>query len=107
MINRLLILLVAGGARFVISAEAPDFTKDVAPLLAKHCLSCHGHEEPEGGLVLERHASLMKGGESGAVVVPGKSEASLLVRLIEGKAKNIMPPGKRKKLEAAEIETIC
>jgi WD40 repeat protein len=54
---------------------------------------------------------LMKGGESGASVVPGKSDESLLVKMIEGKIekegkKNIMPPGKKKKLDATEIATI-
>ncbi len=85
---------------------AADFKTDIAPLFAKHCLACHGHDDPDGGLVLERHASLLKGGESGVVVVAGKSADSLLVRMIEGKTKSIMPPGKRKKLEPGEIEAI-
>lgn len=109
MRNRIWILTVIFAtalAAAVTAGDAPEFSRDVAPILAKHCLSCHGHEEPEGVLVLERHASLMKGGESGPAIVAGKSDASLLVRLIEGKAKGIMPPGKRKKLDAAEIELI-
>src|SRR5438045_1111980 len=75
-------------------------------IFAKHCLSCHGHDEPDGELVLERHATLLTGGASGKAIVPGKSGDSLLVRMVEGKTKNIMPPGKRQKLTAAEIETI-
>lgn len=88
------------------AGEELEFRKDIAPVFAKHCLSCHGHEEPEGELVLEQHATLLRGGESGKVIVPSKSGDSLLVRMVEGKAKNIMPPGKRQKLSAVEIETI-
>ena len=90
----------------LFAADTPDFAKDVAPLFAKHCLSCHGHDEPDGSLVLERYATLLKGGESGAAIQPGKSSGSLLVRMIESQAKEVMPPGKRKKLDAAEIATI-
>ncbi len=86
--------------------EEPEFRKDVAPIFAKHCLSCHGHDEPDGELVLERHATLLMGGASGKAITPGKSGDSLLVRMVEGKTKNIMPPGKRQKLTAVEIETI-
>jgi len=88
------------------AADAPDFHNDVAPIFAKHCLSCHGHDEPEGDLVLERHATLLNGGDSGAAIVAGKSGDSLLIRMVEGKTKKIMPPGKRQKLSEAEIETL-
>src|SRR5204863_4688379 len=55
---------------------------------------------------------LMKGGETGVAIVPGKSSASLLVKMIEGNIQKdgetlIMPPGKkRKKLDAQEIATV-
>ena len=78
----------------------------MAPIFGKYCLSCHGHDDPDGGLVLERHSTLLKGGESGAAILSGKSSGSLLVRLIESSAKEVMPPGKRKKLTADEIATI-
>jgi len=60
---------------------------------------------------MESHELLLKGGESGAVIVPGKSEESLLVRMIEGRfekdgKKKIMPPGKREKLKPEEIDLI-
>ena len=50
----------------------------------------------------------MKGGENGAVIVPGNSAESLVVKMIEGRVekegkKKIMPPGKRTKLDADEI----
>src|SRR5262249_44972760 len=101
------IILVANG----IAAEPSDYAA-VDALFTEHCLECHGSQEPEAKLVLESFDLLMKGGESGAVVVPGRSEESLLVRLIEGRVekdgkKLIMPPGKkREKLKPEQIALI-
>ncbi|MGI8965406.1 MAG: c-type cytochrome domain-containing protein [Limisphaerales bacterium] len=74
-------------------------------------MDCHEAKDPEANLVLESFETLRKGGESGAAIVPGKSDESLLVKMIEGKIekdgkKKIMPPGKKKKLEPAEIALI-
>jgi len=92
------------------AADAP-VTNDYAAidaLFAKHCLDCHAAQEPEGKLVLETFETLMRGGESGKVLVPGKSAESLLVKMVEGSferdgKKKVMPPGKRKKLQPDEI----
>jgi hypothetical protein len=82
----------------------------VDAIFFQRCIECHESEEPEGKLVLESYELLLKGGESGPVIVPGKSSESLLVKLIEGFEKDgkrkIMPPGKREKLKAHEIALI-
>ncbi len=93
------------------SAEAPDFARHIAPLFQQHCLDCHAKQDPEGGLVLEDHASLLKGGDSGPAILPGKSSDSRLVKFLEGRSgkegKNqFMPPGKKKHLDPAEIALI-
>jgi hypothetical protein len=96
------------------SAQSAESTNDysaVDAIFTRHCLDCHATQEPEGKLVMESFEDLMKGGESGVVIMPGKSAESLLVKMIEGKIekegkKKIMPPGKRKKLEPAEIALI-
>ena len=82
----------------------------VSAIFAEHCLDCHAAQEPEGKLVMETFEALMKGGESGAVLKPGRSAESLLVKVVEGTLQKdgkkwIMPPGKRKKLTAEEITT--
>lgn len=85
----------------------PDYA-GVDALLRRACLDCHAAQEPEGGLILEAHATLMKGGKSGPVVLPGRSDVSPLViaveagLLVDGKRK-VMPPGKREKLQPDEI----
>ena len=90
---------------------AHDYTA-VDAIFTEHCLDCHGVQDPEGKFVLDNFDSLMKGGEIGQAVVPGKSAESLLVQMIEGTfekggEKKIMPPGKkRRKLTVTEIATI-
>jgi len=83
----------------------------VDAIFSQHCLDCHSAPDAEGQFVLESFDALMKGGEIGPAIVPGKSDASLLVQMIEGRfekegKKKIMPPGKRKKLVPEEIATI-
>ncbi|HMC28293.1 MAG TPA: c-type cytochrome domain-containing protein, partial [Verrucomicrobiae bacterium] len=111
-IPKLIGLLVV--AANLIAAE-PLPTNDysaVDAIFTEHCLECHGSQDPEAKLVMESFDLLMKGGESGAVIVPGKSEESLLVRLIEGRVerdgkKLIMPPGKKRdKLKPEQIALI-
>jgi len=92
------------------AAQAADFSA-VAAIFQKHCLDCHAVQDPEGKLVLETHETLLRGGESGPSIVPGKSGESLLARMIEGKFEKdgkvkFMPPGKRDKLSAGEIALI-
>ena len=75
-----------------LSAGTPDFSGDVAPILAKYCNSCHNSGDAEGRLVLESFQGLQAGGKRGAVIIPGKSSESRLVLVLEGKAKPKMPP---------------
>jgi len=97
-------------ARAADNKPASDYAA-VDAIFFKHCLDCHATQDPEAKLVLESFEALMKGGEAGAAIVPGKSDESLLIKMIEGKIekegkKKIMPPGKRKKLEPEEIAVI-
>jgi WD40 repeat protein len=108
---RTLLSLLCGALAFAGYGAAPtnDYS-GVDAIFFERCVECHEADEPEGNLVLETFETLMKGGESGAVIVPGKSSESLLVKLIEGFEKDgkkkIMPPGKREKLKPNEIALI-
>src|SRR5438046_7893340 len=100
----------------ILSFIAPAFAADAAPkptysqvraIFAQHCLSCHDSKEQEGGLILETHQTLLKGGDDGAVIVPGKAAESLLVQQIEHTKKPFMPPPKKgDKLSPQEIAVI-
>lgn len=61
-----------------------SFAIDVAPVLATHCLKCHGGDETENGLSMATLDALLRGGRGGAAVVPRKGADSLLVRKIKG-----------------------
>ena len=74
-----------GGLPMVGSAGAPvDFVREVRPLFEQHCVKCHGPEKQRGGLRLDvKKAALAGGEEHGPDIIPGDSERSPLVRLIE------------------------
>jgi hypothetical protein len=87
-----------GGARTPGDTRtAVHFDKRIAPLLATHCLDCHGGSKPRGGLDLSRRKAAREGGDSGQAIVPGNAAASLLWKHVQaGK----MPP--KKSLTAEE-----
>jgi hypothetical protein len=73
-------------------AAAVDYVRDVKPLLAKRCVACHGALQQKHGLRLDTAASIRRGGESGAAIVPGKAADSLLIQVVTGEAGLRMPP---------------
>jgi WD40 repeat protein len=84
-----------------------EFDRQVAPFLTAFCVGCHdGGDDSKGGLNLLSYEALMEGGNSGAVVVPGKPAESLLVKLLLGKEKPRMPPADSRQPKPEEIERI-
>lgn len=74
--------------------EKVSFTRDIAPFMVNLCLRCHSGNTPRGGLSLETFYSMMRGGESGLVVLPGEpKEKSRLFRLTGGLENPRMPNG--------------
>ena len=78
---------------------APDFVRDVQPILAGACVRCHGRSVGRAGLRLDTAAWLREGGESGAPVTPGDPVASLLIQRVTN-----TDPGERMPREAAPLE---
>ncbi len=91
-----------------LSATAADrpvsFSKDVQPILAKNCWSCHGSSVRLSKLSLASREDALKGGEHGAAIVPGSAEKSRLYRLAAALDKPSMPIGG--KLSAEDAETL-
>ena len=85
-------------------AAEPDrlFREQVAPILEMRCVHCHGVELPKGGLSLTTRAGLLKGGENGPAVVPGKPEESPLLEMISGDAPAM--PQKDKPLSREQVD---
>ena len=70
-----------------------DFEKDVQPILAQKCHSCHGEEAQQSGLRLDKRQNALRGGDYGPVIMPGDSAGSKLIRrLVNGDGGLQMPP---------------
>ena len=84
------------------------FNREVGRLLAEHCVQCHGGEKgAKGDLDLATRELLLKGGENGPAVVPGKSAASLLMKSIRHEDADLKMPKKKDKLPDAAIAKIA
>jgi len=108
----LTILGVALAAPALSAADAAiDFRRDVSPILAEHCLLCHGPDEKgrKGGLRLDLREEAVKAGKSGdRAIIPGKPDESAVVqRVTSHDESDMMPPPKQKKvLSATQIKTL-
>jgi hypothetical protein len=81
-----------------------DFARDIEPLLAARCYSCHGAKKQESGLRLDRKAAALRGGEHGPLLVAGNSAASLLFRVTANTHPEIVRmPKKGEPLTAAQL----
>ena len=81
------------------------FEKKIRPLLADNCYKCHSHqsEKIKGGLLLDTREGLLKGGDSGPAVIPGKPDDSLLIKAVRYTDKELQMPPKDRKLPAEQI----
>ncbi len=98
-------LLAATASPVSVSEGEQRFLEQVKPLLESRCLSCHGPDKVKGNLRLDSRAAVLKGGDSGPSVVPGKPSQSLLLSSVKHTKEDlIMPP--KEKLSAKEIAFI-
>src|SRR5262245_39862057 len=96
--------LVGPQARADATPEGIEFfEKKIRPVLVEHCHSCHSHQakKPRGGLYLDSRDALLKGGESGPAVVPGRPEQSRLIEAIGYKNPDLQMPPKARLPETA------
>ncbi len=100
-----IVLLAAAFATFTYAADAPTFSKDIAPILRERCAGCHASKVHMGGLSIDTYSSLMKGGSTGPDIVPGHSADSRLYLLITAKIMPAMPMDGTK-LPDASVEAI-
>jgi len=79
-----------GGAKFRTPPKERRLTEhDVIPILLLRCTACHGTRRQDGGLDLRTRESILKGGNSGPVVVPERPAESRLVKRVRHEE---MPP---------------
>jgi hypothetical protein len=94
-----------------VAAAATDpngvefFEKNIRPVLAENCYSCHSAEaiKVKGQLRLDSRQGIAKGGEGGPILVAGQPEKSRLIEAIRWTNPAFqMPP--KKKLSPEQIE---
>jgi hypothetical protein len=95
---------LTGGAA---AADPVDFAKDVRPILAAQCYSCHGPDEKarKGDLRLDLRDDAVQAG----ALTPGKADASeFLKRITAADPAERMPPASSKKppLTAQQVELL-
>jgi len=86
-------------------AQRRHFETHIRPLLLDHCIDCHGPDSQDGGLRLDTHQGWQSGGDSGAAIVPGRPDQSLLMQAVSYQDIALkMPPDTR--LPADRVEKI-
>lgn len=103
--SALALLLSAAVISFARGADAAAlWAGQVQPLFDVQCVKCHGPIEQKSGLELDTPEAVLKGGDDGAVVVPGKPDESRLYLYLASGADPHMPP--KKQLTDAEREVV-
>jgi cytochrome c553 len=94
----------AVGAEPSSEQVAEFFESRVRPLLVGRCFACHSAEtKPAGGLRVDDRNGLIHGGESGASLVPGQADASLLIERILSPDEKLRMPQEGERLTEAEV----
>ncbi|HVK07403.1 MAG TPA: DUF1549 domain-containing protein, partial [Gemmataceae bacterium] len=88
------VLSLALACALPVSAAPVDYTRDVRPIFAAHCVSCHGPTKAQAELRLDLYARIKEGGNSGPAVVAGKPGESRILQAIAGDKPDVsrMPP---------------
>src|ERR1051326_4443788 len=83
-----------------------SFSKEIKPIFDASCIKCHGRGRAKGGFRLDSRETVVKGGENGPVVVPGKSAESYLIELVSGLDPDNVMPQKGSKLTRDQVSAL-
>src|SRR6187551_344130 len=88
-------------------AAPVDFVRDVRPIFARHCYSCHGAEKQKSALRLDIKSEALRGGDAyGPSFVAKKPAESPIIQLVTAKNADERMPPEGPALSAAEIATL-
>lgn len=91
---------------FAVSVLAGQgFDRDLQPVFRQHCYACHAANVKMGSLDVETMDGLLRGGNRGTIIVPGKAAESRLYLTLTGALEPVMPMGDDK-LTAAELAIV-
>ncbi|MCY3932577.1 MAG: PSD1 and planctomycete cytochrome C domain-containing protein [Acidobacteria bacterium] len=82
------------GASEIDPADLEFFESKIRPVLVERCYQCHGGDPAKirGGLILLDAEGVRAGGDSGAVIVPGSPQDSLMIEALHYEGLTQMPP---------------
>lgn len=88
--------------------QAVVFDHIILPILEQKCTSCHNPDKLKGELILTDAQSILKGGKSGKLFVPGNPDISLLLQRVHLPLdeKKHMPPSGKAQLTLQEISLL-
>ncbi|HWF20355.1 MAG TPA: PSD1 and planctomycete cytochrome C domain-containing protein [Verrucomicrobiae bacterium] len=101
--------MICFAVRAADSAPTPQqlefFEKKIRPLLTENCYKCHSHdsEKIKGGLLLDTHDGVLKGGDTGPALVPGNPDKSLIIEAVRYTNKDLQMPPNDRQLENSQI----
>ena len=87
------------------AARHVDFDKDIQPLFADRCYSCHGPRKQESGFRLDAKSEALKGGDNfpDHAIVPGKSAESVLIHAVSHLNPDLKMPKKGDRLSPEQV----
>ena len=102
----LMISTLALATGYLPPAQAIDFNRDIQPIFTAHCISCHSAKKAAGQLRLDNKAAALKGGISGAIILPGNSQALILLARVTGSDGQAKMPMGGDPLKPEQIELL-
>ena len=109
MIWTLLFAVLMADEPVVVANPTADqlrfFETNIRPVFIEHCQKCHGSTKQWGGLRLDSREALLRGGDSGAAIVSGKPNESLLIRAVRHEDADLKMPkdGKLSERQIADL----
>lgn len=100
---RCLILLLV--ATVCLAADSEVFEKQIRPVLANNCYSCHGTTKQFGGLRLDSRDRILRGGQKGPAAIAGNPSESLLIKAVKHEGLKMPMGGKLKPEEISALES--
>ncbi len=89
------------------AADEPfDFAGKVAPIFAAHCIDCHGLDEAEAGLRLDRPSALAGGDSGEPLVVPGDPRVGRLMQVLSDPESDVVMPPDGERLDDEQLDVL-
>ena len=97
--------VAAAAAAGPSKADLDFFENKIRPLLSNNCYKCHSRDadKVKGGLLLDTREGLLQGGDTGPALVPGKPDASLLIKAVHYTDEDLQMPPRGNKLSDPQI----